>query len=75
MDGSYVSVHRDFVGLCKYKWLKKEDRGKIKNLWGVFKKLLSDMSNDSKVTNGGYHEYDRIELTQFLFAISILDVR
>ena len=33
------------------------------------------MSKDMKATNGAFHDYDRIELTQFFFAISILDVR
>ena len=39
------------------------------------KKLLRDMSKDTRATNGAYHDYERIELSHFYLAISLLDVR
>ena len=66
---------KNFLGFERFNWIRKNDRKHVKNIWTIMKKLLRDMSKDLKVTNGATHDYDRIELTQFFFAISILDVR
>lgn len=39
------------------------------------KNLMRDLSKDVKMTNGAAHKDERIELSQFLFANSILGVR
>ena len=59
----------------KYNWIRKGDRSHVKNMWEVMKKLMREISKDGKATGGNYNEYDRVQLTHFLFAISVLDVR
>lgn len=66
---------KNFLGFEQYNWIRKGDRSNVKNIWQIMKKLMRDMSKDMKMTNAATHDYDRIELTQFFFAISILDVR
>lgn len=44
-------------------WLRKEDRKYAKNIWGIFKKLLRDLSADLKITNSEEWEYDRMTVS------------
>ncbi len=52
-----------FVGFDKT-WLKQENRKHCMNIWHVFRDLLKTMSGESKLTNAGYYEYDRMTLAQ-----------
>lgn len=56
-------------------WLRKDDRKHAKNIWAMFKKLLHDLSADTKITNSEEWEYDRMTVSQLVMGVSIMGAR
>ena len=59
----------------KKTWLSKEDRNQAENIWALFKQLLSQLSQDKRITNSKEWDYDRISLAQLVVGLTLLGIR
>ncbi len=73
-DDPSIWVDKETLNLEK-SWLKEEDRSVKKNVWGEFKRLFKNISQDGSITNRAKHMYDSITLGQLCLFMLLIRIR